>query len=379
MSWLTELKQEAETVKARTASVARAGQLTPAGVRALQSPMRALERYFTELADQLNVLNPDVRHSFDVLGYARLPELRQGKYRCRTKATDAIMKVTFDFECIGKPAVQFWVDTHDESVVAKERLFKHRLHFRWKDDEKWRYVFTLQPNVPVSFEFEPYDEGAIKLTVMNYEHLGTTTYTFDAGKITDEFMDELGKRIAGRPNRFAELSGCQVSNDIRKQFQEKIMARQREREAELGGDGGARDSAKLSGRLSKLFRKEETEGSDDRVSGERGSPPSVAPRATADHEPTTRARYTWMVTGSADGDQTSDFVGRIGPSGAAQAGIKALIERGSHFRMRDESGNVRYTGYILGECSGREPLDEYGKQRGCTRIEYEREGKWAVG
>lgn len=84
-----------------------------------------------------------------------------------------------------------------------------------------------------------------------------------------------------------------------------------------------------------------------------------------------------MVTGTGDpGDNTSELVRRLGPGVEYHAGINNLVSRGSHFRMLARDGRVQFSGYIVGECSGREPLEEFGQQRGCTSIEYERNGNW---
>lgn len=91
------------------------------------------------------------------------------------------------------------------------------------------------------------------------------------------------------------------------------------------------------------------------------------------------SKYTWVVTRDAVLGDSSDAVGRIGPPGAKdRARFDVVIIRGEHFRMLDDSGQVRYIGYILGEYSGREPLEEYGVENGCTVIEYERDGRWTA-
>ena len=74
---------------------------------------------------------------------------------------------------------------------------------------------------------------AIKLKGRNFQRLGVTTYSFEPEKLTDELLEEFGKRIVNQLNSFEELSGYRVSNNMREQFQQAIAARQQEREQEL--------------------------------------------------------------------------------------------------------------------------------------------------
>ncbi len=89
------------------------------------------------------------------------------------------------------------------------------------------------------------------------------------------------------------------------------------------------------------------------------------------------SQYTWIVTRDSILGDSSDAVGKIGPRGAKnrERFDKVIIE-GDHFRLLNEEGNVQFSGYILGEYTGREPLDDYGLDNGCTAIEYEHEGSW---
>ena len=87
-------------------------------------------------------------------------------------------------------------------------------------------------------------------------------------------------------------------------------------------------------------------------------------------------KYAWMVTGdSSRGEDTVELISGLGPGMDYHAGIKNLIAKGTHFRMTDRTGKVQFTGYIVRECTGREPLSEYGAERGRTSIEEQIDGK----
>ena len=89
------------------------------------------------------------------------------------------------------------------------------------------------------------------------------------------------------------------------------------------------------------------------------------------------SKYTWIVTRDTVLGDSSDAVGKIGPKGAEnRARFDKIIIHGEHFRLLNDAGETQFTGYILGEFEGREPLDDYGVENGCHSIEYERDGEW---
>ena len=87
--------------------------------------------------------------------------------------------------------------------------------------------------------------------------------------------------------------------------------------------------------------------------------------------------YTWIVTRDAVLGDSSDAVGKIGPNGSRnRERFDKIIIHGDHFRLINHSGEVQFTGYILGTFDGNEPLEDYGRENGCSKIEYERDGEW---
>ena len=87
--------------------------------------------------------------------------------------------------------------------------------------------------------------------------------------------------------------------------------------------------------------------------------------------------YTWIVTRDTILGDSSEAVGKIGPSGAAnRAPFDSVIIHGEHFRMLNEAGIAQFSGYILGDYRGDEPLADYGSENGCSMIEFERDGEW---
>jgi len=91
------------------------------------------------------------------------------------------------------------------------------------------------------------------------------------------------------------------------------------------------------------------------------------------------SRYTWIVTRDAVLGDSSDAVGKIGPKGEKnRERFDKVILNGDHFRLLNEHNVTQFTGYILGDFQGLEPLADYGYDNGCNQIEYERDGTWVA-
>lgn len=82
----------------------------------------------------------------------------------------------------------------------------------------------------------------------------------------------------------------------------------------------------------------------------------------------TKPAYRWKITK----DHTSgNDKGAEGPAGMDET-IKSHPAR---FSMYDDDGNCCYEGMLYGDCSGFEPLWDFGVTvAGCTRIRLD--GKW---
>lgn len=234
MGILDDLKKQAEIIRARGTEAASPAGFELRNSAAVRAAMGSLCEHLTDLADQLNTVDPEVKVSHAVRGHGALANLRQQNYRLVKLDEDSIDRIAFQFECIGQHSLQFWIDSRTGCEDLKAWFNEHGLRYRWRNDGDWRFIFVVDPWVAVSFEFGccP-EEEVIKLKLKNLNTLGVTSHSFQPGQINEELIDELAKLAVRKPNRFAELSGNLVSVNVRKQFQEKIEARKREREAQL--------------------------------------------------------------------------------------------------------------------------------------------------
>ena len=90
------------------------------------------------------------------------------------------------------------------------------------------------------------------------------------------------------------------------------------------------------------------------------------------------SKYTWIVTKDEVDGNISDAVGKIGPPGERHRyRFDRVITGGKEFRLLTATGQVKFSGFILGEYDGQEPLDEYGREQGCVSIQYRDGGRWS--
>lgn len=203
--------------------------------RAIEPRMRALEEYLSELARTLNAAPPDVRVAYTIEGYGVLADLRQRDYRVHTGEGAPLDRVQLRFECRGQERVQFFKETREDCETQRHYLVSHGLQFQHTDRAQWRWLFVMEPIIPVIFDFHvDVSKGVVRLDVTNLYRLGVAGYNYAPSQLNEEFFQELATCVLRKPSRFDELSGNSVSDDVRRQFRHEIAVRRRQRELELG-------------------------------------------------------------------------------------------------------------------------------------------------
>jgi len=93
----------------------------------------------------------------------------------------------------------------------------------------------------------------------------------------------------------------------------------------------------------------------------------------------TKTGYGWIITRDMlyeEDPKSKSEVGITGPHGVI-LDEEIIKEKGQKFIMKDDDGNIYYEGYVLGQYSGFEPLDDFGTPNsGCTSIWYLENEVW---
>jgi hypothetical protein len=83
------------------------------------------------------------------------------------------------------------------------------------------------------------------------------------------------------------------------------------------------------------------------------------------------SKYGWIITVDHIENSEKPIIGPsdISPEMTARLIVAAHKNHGQKFKMYDDDGELYYSGTILGDYDGFEPLDDYGTPNaGCTDI-----------
>ena len=229
MGFLDEVKRK-QAEDSGTAKKGLADRNLPAHVLAVEPQLELLRDGLTAFARRLNAALPNVRASYQIDDFATLADLKQSSYEVNTEDTKGLcVKLSFICQCAGR--VQFETDNRDVCDRTLDHLLSHGLKVKYRSHADWKFLFTLENHVPVSLQFAPHEtERAVKLKIQNLDAIGERLEHLNPEILDETFLDQLKKSVLREPNNFNQLCGNQVTEDIRAQFQERIAARQRERE-----------------------------------------------------------------------------------------------------------------------------------------------------
>ncbi|MCP4702118.1 MAG: hypothetical protein GY862_35450 [Gammaproteobacteria bacterium] len=201
MSYLDQLKKEAEVVKIKEQEEQRAkAQLDEKFRMQVKPRMKNLFKYFYEMAKQLNVIKPDTRVCYDVKGAVKLENLLQSDYLIGN-FNEETQTFLLRFSCSTNEKIRFEKYKHSDIQKQIDYLWKHNIRFKHKEliDQSHRFkkaLFALAGNIYVEFVFSAnYEESAINLTVKNFEELGKREYILRPENIDAQFIDGLAKYI----------------------------------------------------------------------------------------------------------------------------------------------------------------------------------------
>ncbi|MCP5150310.1 MAG: hypothetical protein H6983_09840 [Ectothiorhodospiraceae bacterium] len=360
--------------------------------------MESIYAYLDDLVTRAEQLAGEVALAYPIGQFGAVEVQRQEGFELQVVAVEPpTFSLTFVRRGNGK--LEFATGTLAERTIWRSFLEEHRLRYWIDDRSKWQYIFNVDAAVPVSARFEPDpDRAAVRMSTTNLDALASRVFILPVERLTPRVLDELGKRLLGQPSKFDDIVGDRVSAEQRARMRRQIEARRREREDEVAPPGAAPTGKDGRDRrlLRRLFVREGDAEAGVQAAGEADlapemplpTVPAVAepvpeptpPRARAPEPAEDRVPYAWIITGDVESGDTSAHVGKIGPAGAArQFKVSQIISEGAHFRLRNRAGKITYIGCIVGEYAGVEPLVDFGVDRGCLKIEYQRApGRWEL-
>jgi hypothetical protein len=223
MDLLDQLKRQAETRKQqhRAQDHDQAQILT-----SINDALLAASRYFTELANSLNVVKPEVARVFAVQGNICLQNLLQCDYlvrerRKRADFKDYFEQVTLCFHAVGQQVLtlETYADHATDRLCNYLQAYGLRFEtqaFRNERGVTLKTVVCVRPDIPATVTATAdWASGTIRLKLRNVEAIGDAEYCYDPAEVDRKLLDELAKLIVGQTNEFRWMGRHQESLRVR--------------------------------------------------------------------------------------------------------------------------------------------------------------------
>lgn len=215
MGFLAELKSRANVLQGLEVNAQRD---LMAGTEVCEKACRMALAYLQDLCAQLNVIKPAAPVVYSLDGKVPFSALAQRNFRCDARRKLLRNAEVFDHIGVGWDLnpISGQVATHSVTVnfppvldrvaerLSTGQIAHERRERRHPDTSKLlAYVFDYQTEARAFITLTPeHDTGQIDFRVTNVGGFGVLNVRYDAAQVTHRLMDELAKKVVGRPSRF---------------------------------------------------------------------------------------------------------------------------------------------------------------------------------
>jgi hypothetical protein len=237
MSTLEELKKQASEITQRNqvAATATPGVSDADKWRKLGPVMKFLKDHFIELAETLNVLDKETLVDFEINDDISIPKLKGQKYKITHPGEDKEKQFIFEFENSGEFPAYCVVSAGPAAAAFKKTLTDGQIQCSTTPVNGNKSIkFEIKPLVRTKYLFAiDLDKEVINLTITNYSNIWSQLNSFNKNEITTDLMDELTRHVMREPNKYNEMVGNVISEDMRTQIREKLNAEKTAQQAQL--------------------------------------------------------------------------------------------------------------------------------------------------
>jgi hypothetical protein len=263
MSTLEELKKQATEVTQRkqVAEVAPDKVTDEEKWRKLAPVMKFLKDHFIELAETLNVLNKETLVDFEINDDITVPKLKGQNYKITHPGEDKEKQFIFEFENNGEFPTYCVLSAGPAASAFKKILTDGLIQCSTTPVDGNKSVkFEIKPLIRTKYLFNvDLDKDIINLTISNYSNIWSQVNSFKKNEITVHLMDELTRHVMREPNKYNEMVGNVISEDMRTQIRDKLNAEKTAQQAQAERSQ-VNEAKKQSGKkektiFGKLFKK----------------------------------------------------------------------------------------------------------------------------
>ena len=205
MEIIEELKRKAEKVLQDREQVSQ----TDSGLFQLRSmkvigSLQHIHNYLHELIEQLNVVKPEVNASMQIGTLGEFAELKQMDYRLSNESSINKEVISLSFALKSEEAIEVELDNSSENQQQCKELKDQGVLLNYVSRQP--DIASIQGYIPVNIEFaSDFSAASINITITNFTRLASEHYVLNVNAIDSALLDELGKFILRRENKFMDL------------------------------------------------------------------------------------------------------------------------------------------------------------------------------
>lgn len=234
MSLLEDLKKKAQEKSAqRTQDLSQTLQQHELNWHKLAPKLFIMMNYFKEIVETLNVVKPKEIQEFHITKNFTLKNLKKRNFRIRKDEEGSGRTFSFRYDLMGDKEHRAALSNRGAVEKMRNILMEEKIMFAEVPESKGRIIFLIKPVVTTSFTYAAdVEHSTINLTIKNYDGIMSQLIRYKPENVTDELLDETVKFILLQENRFMELSGYSMSDDLRRKLQEKLQQERKDTNGE---------------------------------------------------------------------------------------------------------------------------------------------------
>jgi hypothetical protein len=236
MSTLEELKKQASDVTQRNQVAAKGSATDEQQWHKLAAVMKFLKDHFTELAETLNVLEQDTLVDFEINDAVSLKRLKGQNYKITHPGENKERDFIFEFENSAEHPAYCLLPAGPAAAAFKSTLSDNQIQCSTTPvDGNKSIKFEIKPLVRTKYRFTANPEKEnVSLTITNYNNIWSQTNYFKKTEVTTVLMDELTHHVMRKPNKYNEMVGNVISEEMRTKLRAKLKAEQTSQKAKAG-------------------------------------------------------------------------------------------------------------------------------------------------
>ncbi len=233
MGLLDDLKSEAEKLQDQQSSEEINRERLEAVYREEINPkMLMISNYFSEFADQLNILKPDTKVSYTIPGYKEIKGLIQKEYSISADSLERIKKLRLRFNAELPNEIEFSVTPKSKSTETRKFFEQQNITFsEWPVRDAQQQVigltFQLKLKVEILFMFDVnIESSSIQLSVVNFETFGVTQKSYRPESINEKWLEDVGAYILRKTETMHSL---EISDEMKQKLREQLKRAENDR------------------------------------------------------------------------------------------------------------------------------------------------------